>query len=203
MLFSMETYRTCDFPGGGEGGGSGPPIPPLDLRMHLCICDMYKNLMWWVIWRNAWYSYGKFINAAFQSLKCFSVSLKNGKKLPYTCYTKFFVAHWSRVSEILSWVRNSYLGKPSDAKQWPWGPIFLSPPPPPPPYTHDKFLLSCCGRESWLLCFNCVLSLVWLSVFYISFSRCHGLAAILWISAPSDIKMSKNFPKWSIPYPIS
>ena len=25
-----ETYRTCDFPG---GGGSGPPVPTLDLHM--------------------------------------------------------------------------------------------------------------------------------------------------------------------------
>ena len=27
MLISIETHITCDFPG---GGGSGPPIPPLD-----------------------------------------------------------------------------------------------------------------------------------------------------------------------------
>ena len=26
MLISIETHITCDFP----GGGSGPPIPPLD-----------------------------------------------------------------------------------------------------------------------------------------------------------------------------
>ena len=32
MLISIETYRICDFP-----GGSGPHIPPLNLRM--CIID--------------------------------------------------------------------------------------------------------------------------------------------------------------------
>ena len=31
-LFPIETHITCDFPGGG--GGSGPPVPPLD--SHLC-----------------------------------------------------------------------------------------------------------------------------------------------------------------------
>ena len=30
MLISIETHTTCDFP-----GGSGPPIPPLDLHMQL------------------------------------------------------------------------------------------------------------------------------------------------------------------------
>ena len=30
MLISIETYRICDFP-----GGSGPLIPPLDLRMRI------------------------------------------------------------------------------------------------------------------------------------------------------------------------
>ena len=33
MLISIETLITCNFPG---GGGSGPPIPPLDphIRFH-------------------------------------------------------------------------------------------------------------------------------------------------------------------------
>ena len=30
MLISIKTHITCDFPG---GGGSGPPIPPLDRHM--------------------------------------------------------------------------------------------------------------------------------------------------------------------------
>ena len=30
-LISIETHITCNFPGGG--GGSGPPIPPLDPHM--------------------------------------------------------------------------------------------------------------------------------------------------------------------------
>ena len=30
-LFPIETHITCDFP----GGGSGPPVPPLD--PHLCL----------------------------------------------------------------------------------------------------------------------------------------------------------------------
>ena len=30
MLISIETHITCDFP----GGGSGPPIPPLDPQMR-------------------------------------------------------------------------------------------------------------------------------------------------------------------------
>ena len=33
MLISIETHRTCDSP----GGGSGHPIPPLDLHMPLAI----------------------------------------------------------------------------------------------------------------------------------------------------------------------
>ena len=31
-LFPIETHRTSDFPGGG--GGSGPPVPPLDPHLH-------------------------------------------------------------------------------------------------------------------------------------------------------------------------
>ena len=38
MLISIETYRTCDFPGGG--GGLGPPISPRDPRMG---CDLHAN----------------------------------------------------------------------------------------------------------------------------------------------------------------
>ena len=30
-LFPIETHITCDFPG---GGGSGPPVPPLDPHLH-------------------------------------------------------------------------------------------------------------------------------------------------------------------------
>ena len=37
MLISIETHVFCDFP-----GGSGPPIPPLDLHMvHYCLLCMY------------------------------------------------------------------------------------------------------------------------------------------------------------------
>ena len=32
MLISIETHITCDFQG---GGGSGPPIPPLDRHMRV------------------------------------------------------------------------------------------------------------------------------------------------------------------------
>ena len=32
-LFPIETHITCDFPGGG--GGSGPPVPPLDPHLHM------------------------------------------------------------------------------------------------------------------------------------------------------------------------
>ena len=31
-LFPIETHITCDFP---RGGGSGPPVPPLDPHLHL------------------------------------------------------------------------------------------------------------------------------------------------------------------------
>ena len=31
-LFPIETQLTCDFPG---GGGSGSPVPPLDLHLNL------------------------------------------------------------------------------------------------------------------------------------------------------------------------
>ena len=34
MLICIENHRTCDF----LGGGSGPPIPPLDPHM---ICPVY------------------------------------------------------------------------------------------------------------------------------------------------------------------
>ena len=33
MLISIETNITCNFKGGRGGGGSGPPISPLDTHM--------------------------------------------------------------------------------------------------------------------------------------------------------------------------
>ena len=34
-LFPIETHITCDFPGGGGGWVSGPPVPPLDPHLHV------------------------------------------------------------------------------------------------------------------------------------------------------------------------
>ena len=37
------------------------------------------------------------------------------------------------------------------------------------------------GRESWLLCFNCLLDVLWLLVFCGSSSRCFGLICSVWM----------------------
>ena len=37
-LFPIETHITCDFPG---GGGSGPPVPPLDPHLLVFICRSF------------------------------------------------------------------------------------------------------------------------------------------------------------------
>ena len=39
-LFPIETHLTCDFPGGG--GGSGPPVPPLDPHLE----KLQKGTFW-------------------------------------------------------------------------------------------------------------------------------------------------------------
>ena len=44
MLILIETYSTCDFPGGGGGGGSDP-LPPFSLDPPLVIIDVRVSVM--------------------------------------------------------------------------------------------------------------------------------------------------------------